>query len=246
MLRTNQLIFIDKLLIGTKLALMLNIVISYQGETVRKFIGSIIVVMATMGLAAQAAVAAPLVAAGSVYSFYLQGGESDNSFTGLAAFDGQAEGGYRETGFFTVNESETDLGNGQSLISIQIRSDGDLFPVLGETAIYGIGIFDFPLILTSPVSLYEARVSFLDAGNKVLVDSGNLAGDVYQNNPWDGYFPATDNAFGTEGVGGLGVLGINFDFFVSTEPTAVPEPAGALLMGLGLMAMLTTRRRRSH
>lgn len=212
----------------------------------RKFIGSILVVMATMGLAAQAAVAAPLVAAGSTYSFYLQGGESDNSYTGVAAFDGVAEEGFRNTGAFTVNESETDLGNGQSLISIQIRSSGDLFPILGETAIYGIGIFDFPLMLTSAVSLYEARVSFLDAGNKVLVDSGNLAGDVYQNNPWDGYFPATDDAFGTEGVGGLGVLGINFDFFVSTEPAEVPEPAGALLIGLGLMAMLTTRRRRSH
>lgn len=210
----------------------------------RKFIGSILVVMATMGLAAQIAVAAPLVAAGSVYSFYLQGSESDYSFTGLATFDGEAAGGYRETGYFTVNESETDLGNGQSLISIQIRSDGDLFPVLGEAAIYGIGIFDFPLMLTSTVSLYDARVSFLDAGNKVLVESGNLADDVYQNNPWDGYFPATDDAFGTESVGGLGVLGINFDFFVGTEPAAVPEPAGALLLGLGLMVMLTTRRRR--
>lgn len=199
-----------------------------------------------MGLGAQAAVAAPLVAAGSTYSFYLQGEESDNAYTGIAAFDGVAEQGFRNTGAFTVNESETDLGNGQSLISIQIRSVGDLFPFLGETAIYGIGLFDFPLMLTSAVSLYEARVSFLDAGNKVLVDSGNLAGDVYQNNPWDGYFPATNDAFGTEGVGGLGVLGINFDFFVSTEPAAVPEPAGALLMGLGLMAMLTMRRRRSQ
>ena len=212
----------------------------------RKFIGSILVVMVTMGLGAQAAVAAPLVAAGSSYSFYLQGYESDNAYAGVAAFDGLAEQGFRNTGAFTVNESETDLGNGQSLISIQIRSTGDLFPFLGETAIYGIGLFDFPLMLTSAVSLYEARVSFLDAGNKVLVDSGNLAGDVYQNNPWDGYFPATNDAFGTEGVGGLGVLGINFDFFVSTESAEVPEPAGALLMGLGLMAMLTMRRRRSH
>lgn len=229
-----------------KLALMLNIEFSYEGENVRKFIGTILVVMATMGLAAQAAVAAPLVAAGSVYSFYLQGSESDNAYTGLAAFDGVAAEGFRETGLFTVNESETDLGNGQSLISIQIRSEGDLFPVLGETAIFAVGTSDFPLMLTSAVSLYDARVSFLDAANKVLIESDNLADDVYQNNPWDGYFPATDDAFGTEGVGGLGVLGINFDFFVSTEPTAVPEPAGVLLIGLGFMAMLTTRRRRLH
>ena len=202
--------------------------------------------MATMGVASQAAVAAPIVAAGSNYSFYLQGSESDYALAGLVRFDDQAEQIYRETGTVTVTESETDLGNGQSLISIQIRSVGDLFPVLGETAIYGIGLFDFPLELMSVVTLYDARVSFLDSNNKLLIESDNLAGDVYQNNPWDGYFPATDDAFGTEAIGGLGVLGINLDFFVSEEVNAVPEPAGVLLTGLGLMAMLTTRRRRQR
>ena len=145
-----------------------------------------------------------------------------------------------------MSESETDLGNGRSLISIQIRSVGDLFPVLGETAVFGIGLFDLPLELMSVVHLYDARVSFLDSNNKLLIETDNLAGDVYQNNPWDGFFPATDDAFGTEGVGGLGVLGINFDFYVSEQVNAVPEPAGILLTGLGLMAMLTTRRRRQR
>ncbi|WP_208280958.1 PEP-CTERM sorting domain-containing protein [Massilia oculi] len=109
-----------------------------------------------------------------------------------------------------------------------------------------IGLFDIPLELMSVVNLYDARVSFLDSNNKLLIESDNLAGDVYQNNPWDGFFPATDDAFGTEGVGGLGVQGINFDFYVSEQVNAVPEPAGILLSGLGLMAMLTTRRRRQR
>ena len=169
---------------------------------------------------------------------------NSDALAGVARFDGEAEQIDRETGTLTVTESETDLGNGRSLISIQIRSAGDLFPALGETAIYGIGVSDFPLELMSVVTLYEARVSFLDSNNKLLIESDNLADDVYQNNPWDGYFPATDDAFGTEEIGGLGVLGINFDFFVSEEVNAVLEPAGVLLTGLGLMAMLTTRRRR--
>ena len=212
----------------------------------RKFIGSILIAMATMGVASQAALAAPIVAAGSEYSVYLQGSESDNAFAGVVVFDDEAASAYRETGILTVSESETDLGNGRSLISIQIRSVGDLFPVLGETAIFGIGLFDIPLELMSVVNLYDARVSFLDSNNKLLIESDNLAGDVYQNNPWDGFFPATDDAFGTEGVGGLGVLGINFDFYVSEQVNAVSEPAGILLTGLGLMAMLTTRRRRQR
>ncbi|WP_312484842.1 PEP-CTERM sorting domain-containing protein [Massilia timonae] len=211
-----------------------------------RFIGLILVVAATLGAGSQAAVAAPVVTAGSNYSFYLQGSESDGAFAGVTTFDDEAAMAVRGDSFLTVSESESDLGNGRSLISIQIRSTNDLFPVLGETAILGIGLFDYPLELMSVVNLYEARISFLDSNDKLLIETDNLADGVYQNHPWDGFFPATDDAFGTEQIGGLGVLGINFDFFVSTEPTAVPEPAGVLLIGLGFMTLLTTRRRRLH
>ena len=60
-----------------------------------------------MGVASQAAIAAPIVSAGSEYSIYLAGSESDNAFTGIVTFDDEAASAYRETGTLTVSESET-------------------------------------------------------------------------------------------------------------------------------------------
>lgn len=215
-----------------------------RGGNVRKLIGSILLSVASLAIAPQAAVAAPVVAAGSTYSVYLDRDNSNEAFYGIAAFDGVSELGYWEFSPITVSESETDLGDGRSLISIQLRANSDFFPVANEAGYYGIGTFSDGLDLLRSVFLYEARVSFLDSNNKLLTDSGNLVDQVGQSMPWDGFFPTADRIFQSESLGALGVLGINFDFFVSEEPVSVPEPAGVLLTGLGMMAMLTMRRRR--
>lgn len=217
-----------------------------KGENVRKLIGSILMSVAALALAPQAAVAAPVVAAGSTYSVYLDRDNSNEAFHGIAAFDGISELGAWEFLPITVSESETDLGNGRSLISIQLRANGDFFPMADESGYYGIGTFGDGLDLLRSVFLYDARVSFLDSNNKLVTDSGNLVDNVGQSAPWDGFFPTADGIFHSESLGGLGILGINFDFFVSEEPVSVPEPTGVLLTGLGLMAMLATRRRRSR
>lgn len=210
-----------------------------------KMIGSILMLVATLGLAPQLAVAAPVVSTGSTYSVYLDRLYSAGAFYGVATFDGIGELGTWESLPITISESETDLGNGRSFISIQLRANGDMFPVADESGFYGIGTFGDGLDLLRSVFLYDARVSFLDSNNKLVTDSGNLADDVDQAAPWDGLFPSTNLVFQSESIGGLGIRGINFDFFVSDEPVMVPEPAAALLMGLGLMVMLTTRRRRN-
>lgn len=211
-----------------------------------RLIGSILVMMATLVLAPQAAVAAPVVAAGSTYSLYLDRDNSNEAFYALATFDGISELGAWEFLPITVSESETELGNGRSLISIQLRADRDLFPVADETGVYGIGTFGDGLDLLRSVFLYDARVSFLDSNNKLLTDSGNFVDEVGQAAPWDGFFPTADLVFESTALGGQGILGINFDFFVSERPAAVPEPAGVLLIGLGMMAILAARRRRQH
>lgn len=212
----------------------------------RKLIGSMLLSVASLAITAQAAVAAPVVAAGSTYSVYLDRDNSDTAFYGIAVFDGVSESGSWGFSPSTVSESETDIGNGRSLISIQLRSNTDIFPVANESGYYGIGVFGDGLDLLRSVFLYDARVSFLDSNNKLLTDSGNLVDYIGQSAPWDGFFPTADQIFQSESLGALGIVGINFDFFVSEEAVSVPEPAGVLLTGLGMMAMLTMRRRRRH
>ncbi len=210
-----------------------------------KLIGSILMLVATLGLAPQLAVAAPVVSTGSTYSVYLDRMSSAGAFYGVASFDEIGELGTWESLPIIISESETDLGNGRSFISIQLRANDDIFPVTEESGFYGIGTFGDGLDLLRSVFLYDARVSFFDSNDKLVTDSGNLVDQVDQAAPWDGFFPTADLIFESESIGGLGIRGINFDFFVSDEPVMVPEPAAALLMGLGLVAMLTTRRRRN-
>jgi len=52
-------------------------------------------------------------------------------------------------------EFDSDLHNERSLISVELRANTDLFPLQGEVAVYGIGIFGDLIDL---VSLCEARV----------------------------------------------------------------------------------------
>lgn len=211
----------------------------------RKLLASVTFFVAMLGMSVPAA-AAPLVQTGSTYSVYLGEENADNVFFGAPVFDGVVESATWNGLNLIFTESETELDDGRSLVSIQIRSSGEIFPTPGETAVYGIGIFDDALDFLSEVSLFDARVSFFNASDRLVFETGNLAGDVEQNHPWDGLFPASDNLFGSEGIGGLGITGINFDFYIGERIAEIPAPAGILLYGIGLMAMLGLRRRKLH
>lgn len=209
----------------------------------RYLLGSLLLFVASAGFSSSAATAAPVVVPGSTYTMYLQGAESGDAFVGIANFDDVTQAALRGNVILNMSESQTDLGDGKSLISIQLRANGDLFPVMGETAIYNLGIFDDGLDLSRVVSLYDTRVSFFDLNDKLLEETDNLASVVNQNRPWDGLFPSVDTAFETALIGGRGVTGMNFDFYVIDGVTDIPEPASLLLSALGVMAMRATRRR---
>jgi len=208
----------------------------------RKLLASLTLCAATLGLGTQA-VAAPFVQAGSTYSIYL--GEASDPAPLLVApvFDGAPEGAGWNGLTLTFTESETELDDGRALISIQIRSSGDIFPTPDETAVYGVGIFGDGLDFLREVALFDARVSFFNSSDRLVFATDNLAGDVAHNRPWDGLFPASDDLFGSEGVGGLGITGINFDFYIGENIAEVPVPASIWLYGMGLTALLAVRRR---
>lgn len=208
-----------------------------------KFLASMTFCVATLGLGAQA-VAAPFVQTGSTYSLYLGEASASDPLFVVPVFDGAPEGGSWNGLNLTFTESETALDDGRALISIQIRSNGEMFPASDGTAVYGIGIFGDALDFLREVTLFDARVSFFNSSNKLVSGTDNLASDVEQNRPWDGLFPASDNLFGSEEIGGLGITGINFDFYIGEDIAEVPAPAGMWLYGIGLTAVLAMQRRR--
>lgn len=188
-------------------------------------------------------VAAPIVLTGSTYTFYLEGAESDNSFQGRTVFDDVAGTTERAGLMLTVTENEIALGGGRSRIRINIAADGDLFPAPNETAGLAIGLDGDGLDLLLAVTLDEVRITFSDVNGNTVLISDNLAEQVTQRNPWNGFFPAPLDAVGLENIGGRGVSNISFDFFVSEMSTNIPEPSTALLGLIGLTGAFATRRR---
>lgn len=209
----------------------------------KKYLLSLMLFISSIGVLAGPAAAAPVVLVGSTYSIYLQGSQSGEPFLGVAEFDSAAASAPRAGLNLVVTESETSLGAGVSRISINLSADGDLFPLIGEQAILAIGVDGNGLNLLTLVSLDDARITFRNAASDVLRVSENLAGQVPQNNPWDGFFPAPANAFDIGDVGGLGVSMITFDFLVTDMPNEVPEPGGVVLAGIGLLGVFASRRK---
>ena len=209
----------------------------------KKYLLSILFLAATLG-AWTSATAAPIVLTGSTYNVFIAGAESRLVVNGVTNFDAIPEFAFSDDNrlFLSLTESETALGGGQSRIKISISANGELFTAAKEAAIFGIGVDGDGLDLLTQVALNNAEITLYDATGQVLLSSGNLAGEVPNPNPWDGFFPAPGNAFVIAAAGGIGASMITFDFLV-TELGEVPEPGTVALGLVGLAGAFAARRR---
>lgn len=202
--------------------------------------------IAGLAIAPWLANAAPIVSVGSTYDIYIEGEASGNPFGWTATFDEAAETNTRAGLELTLTETATDLGGGTHLISILFSANGELFPVIGEGAIVGLGTDFDGIDLLRPVYLNDARIMFFTAGSSLpYFTSSNLADDyrvLYFGDPWSGFFPAGNDAFINGNAGGKGINAFSFRFNVS-EIAQVPEPATMLLLGVGFVSLYVTRRR---
>lgn len=202
--------------------------------------------LALAGWLGGAAQAAPVVASGSSYSVYIEGGSSGNAQHFTNTYDGTAELFTRAGEFLFINEAETDLGSGLHRIFVNADATGDLFPVTGEAGNSGIGIDGDGFNLLSNVFLEDAFIHYYIDGT-VVFTSTDLADDyraLFQG-AWSGRFADTGSAFSVGGLGGANVNGFGLEFIVSDITTTVPEPGTLALAGAALMGMLATRRRRN-
>lgn len=187
-------------------------------------------------------VAAAIVSAGSSYQIYIKGETSLQEFFGTGTFDASASLLSRAGLDLTLTESQTDLGGGAHLITINLSANGDLFPSAGEGGIFGMGVFGNGLDLLQPVYLDDARIN-LYTSSGLYFSTTNLADDYRGNvtDPWDGnFFQGLSFIIGNSG--GHGVNAFSFDFQVSAIPE--PESYALMLAGLGLLGFVARRRRK--
>lgn len=192
------------------------------------------------------ALAAPVVQAGSTYDMRFFGqGISGSISVAPIVFDGLAESFTRNVGGnnrqITVNESQTDLGGGDFLISVWMTADGSLSP--GSTLFGSTGNTD-PFNLLESVRIVRVLQTFSLFNSPDLVhDYTNTVGFP---NPWNGSMPQTGFGVGVTGLPtGTDVRGIRYDITVASL-TAVPEPGALALVGVALAAMSVVRRRAAH
>jgi hypothetical protein len=208
---------------------------------VKKIFVSLMLLIASFGATGSAWA---VVVTGSTYGLYLEGEFSGNPAIPISVFDNTPATFVRDGLVVTVSESDTILSDVTNRISINLSTNGDLFPIFNEGAYLGVGTLDV-LDLAFPVNLYDARVTMLDLAGNVIFASDNLAGLAVQSQPWDGSLPTPATSLFVSEIGGQDVANITFDFYVThVIQNTVPEPGSMLLCGVGLLAALAMRRRR--
>ena len=205
-------------------------------------------ILAALVLAGPAVATAAIVQVGSTYGVRVVGASSGATDADGITFDGASESFTRTfvsgaSVEVTVNESQTALGGGAHEILVRLTSSGDLFPVADEGGFVNIGRpGSDPLNLLSQVRLNQAIVTlYIDDNVWASADFVSAFPTLFSSlNPWDGYFLNPLNSGGFTNSGGRGVNRVDLLFRV----TEVPEPGTLALLGLGLVGLGLSRRRK--
>ncbi|MGM9484544.1 PEP-CTERM sorting domain-containing protein [Roseateles sp. NT4] len=108
---------------------------------------------------------------------------------------------------------------------------------------FGTKTFTVSFVFGTPINLHMAASATSLAGASFIYGS-NSAGfvtDLSHTLGWGGISGVTDAAGNAIGYSALGASGFNF---AQPFTSPVPEPASLLMMGVGLLALLTLSRRR--
>jgi len=164
---------------------------------------------------------------------------SGSTFT----FNGSPQTLSTPDGNITVNESQSSLGSGQYQVDFTFTSNFDMFPVAGDNGFVNLGGFSDPVQLTGAYDVTSAILTYKN-GSGGTIASGDVSGAITNNNPWDGYFPASGVGEGYVGIGGDDTQEI--DVNLTLGPAPVPEAStfasfGGLL-GMGSLAALRRRK----
>ena len=208
-----------------------------------RLISILLVLVVVAGLSGQA-LAGPMVLTGSSYSVHIEGSQSRNAVDLVGIFDSAPTNFVRAGSNLVLTESETNLGNGHSRIIIKLSSNGQLFPILDEFALFGVGS-DGDVLNLMPVSLDKAFLRLYDISGNLLVDFDDVLPLLgIPDFPWDGAFPSISNALEIN-VGGIGTAGFEFEFLVTDRNAQyIPEPGSLLLGASALFALVWARSRR--
>ncbi|MFA9439924.1 hypothetical protein ACDA63_09830 [Uliginosibacterium sp. sgz301328] len=176
------------------------------------------------------------VTPGTQYTYYIGANAVANVMSVAATFDGLPTAFLRNGLDLALNESQTDLGSGNWLITLALTSRGDIFPGAADVSLLGMGIAGDGLDLTSAFRLDDARIQFITDEGQTL-QTGNLAAffPEYFGSPWNGDF-GLGILFSTGNVGDRGITEIRMLFSVSPF-LAVPEPTALALVWVGLLAL---------
>ena len=202
----------------------------------------------SLAVLAGTAIADPIVDPNSSYSVYLAGYLNNSQVnilnTGPVAFDANAASFSRAGLSLSLTEIQTDLGNGKHSITVTMMANGDLFPTAGEAALIGLGTQGTPLSFLKDVFLDNAHINLLDANGASYFSSTDLADDYrasYFSGSWGGYFNSPNGVFSIGNSGERDTRGFSMTFDV----TEIPEPDGAALAALALLALAVASRRRA-